>query len=68
MCKEQISAVSSATTAEPIDKQNFVGTCHTPALFRAFATDLDEGAKRKLIKFTGSMEVGRTAGSFRRQD
>lgn len=68
MCKEQISAPSSATKAEHINKQDFVGTCHTPAFFRAFATELDEGAKKKLIKLTGSMEVGRTAGSFRIQD
>ena len=60
--------VSSATKEEHVDKQDFVGVCRILALFRAFATDLDDGAKRKLFKFAGSMKVGRTAGTFRRQD
>lgn len=60
--------VVSATREEHVDKQDFVGVCYAPSLFGAFTTDLDGGAKRKRIKFAGSLKVGRTAGTFRRQD
>lgn len=60
--------VSSATKQELVAKQDFVGVCHIPALLRAFTTHLDDGAKPKLTKFAGSINVGRTAGTFRRQD
>lgn len=60
--------VSSATKEKHGDKKGFAGVCHMPALFRAFTTDLHDGTKRKLTKFAGSMKVGRTAGTFRRQD
>ena len=35
---------------------HFIGAYHILALFRAFASDLDNGAKRKLVKFAGSMK------------
>lgn len=47
MQRADTSGISSATK-EHVDKQDFVGVCHILALFRASATELNNGAKRKL--------------------